>query len=198
MWWAELQRQEYKLAQLVTYVHPNSYVSPSAVIVGPVHIDEGATICHGAYIEGPVVVGKQCMVGNNSMIRGCTKLGRGVRIGFGSEIKNSIIGRNVSIGPQCFVADSKIDDDAYLGAQVRTSNHRLDRQTIKVLVGSALQDTRMEKLGCLIGARASLGIQTIILPGRIIAPDSLFAPRIVVENNLPTGRYRIKQVLEQF
>jgi len=198
MWWADLQRQAYRLAKLESYIHPNSYVSPTASLSGPVHVAEGAVICHGAYIEGPVVIGKHCMIGNNSMIRGCTKLASGVRVGFGVEIKNAIIGANVLIGPQCYVADSKIDEGAYLGAQVRTSNHRLDREAVKVLVDGVLRDTGMEKLGCYIGARASLGIQTIILPGRIIAPGTIFSPRIIVEKNLPAGRYRIKQLLEQF
>jgi acetyltransferase-like isoleucine patch superfamily enzyme len=104
----------------------------------------------------------------------------------------------VAIGPQCFVADSKIENDAYLGAQVRTSNHRLDKRTVEVLVDGKRVDTGLEKLGCLIGARSALGIQVIILPGREIAPDSIFAPRVTIEKNLPTGRYRLAQPLENF
>jgi bifunctional UDP-N-acetylglucosamine pyrophosphorylase/glucosamine-1-phosphate N-acetyltransferase len=37
-----------------------------------------------------------------------------------------------------------------------------------------------------------------VLPGRVIAPDSIFAPRVTVEKNLPTGRYRHSQQLETF
>ena len=68
------------------------------------------------------------------MVRGPVAIGNGTRIGFATEIKNAIIGERVTIGPQCFVADSKIENDAYLGAQVRTSNHRLDKATVKVMV----------------------------------------------------------------
>jgi hypothetical protein len=32
----------------------------------------------------------------------------------------------------------------------------------------------------------------------MIAPDSSFAPRITVEKNLPSGRYRLAQQLETF
>jgi bifunctional UDP-N-acetylglucosamine pyrophosphorylase/glucosamine-1-phosphate N-acetyltransferase len=45
---------------------------------------------------------------------------------------------------------------------------------------------------------ASLGIQVIVLPGREIAAGATFAPRITVERNLPTGRYRLTQTLESF
>lgn len=198
MWWIELQQQAERLAQLKPAIHPTAQVSPTATLVGAVRVEEGATVCHGAYIEGPVVIGKHSRVGNNALIRGATVVGSEVCIGFAVEIKNALIGCGVSIGPQCYVADSKVEQGAYLGAQVRTSNHRLDRQTIKVWAEGVLRDTGMEKLGCLIGARASLGIQTIVLPGRIIAPGALFAPRIIIEKNLPVGRYRLKQQLEQF
>ena len=104
----------------------------------------------------------------------------------------------VTIGPQCFVADSKIEREAYLGAQVRTSNHRLDKATVKVMVDGEAVDTGLEKLGCLIGAQSALGIQVIILPGRIVAPGSIFAPRITIEKNLPPGRYRQAQQLEKY
>jgi len=36
------------------------------------------------------------------------------------------------------------------------------------------------------------------LPGRVIAPDTTYAPRATVERNLPSGRYRIAQALESF
>jgi bifunctional UDP-N-acetylglucosamine pyrophosphorylase/glucosamine-1-phosphate N-acetyltransferase len=132
------------------------------------------------------------------MIRGRTIIGDGTRIGFATEVKKALVGERVAIGPQCFVADSKIENDAYLGAQVRTSNHRLDKRTVEVLVDGKRVDTGLEKLGCLIGARSALGIQVIILPGREIAPDSIFAPRVTIEKNLPTGRYRLAQPLENF
>ena len=174
-------------------------ISASAVLDasrGPIVIGARTRICPGAYIEGPVAIGSDCLVGNLAMIRGTTSIGGGVRIGFSTEIKNALIEERVAIGPQCFIADSKIERDAYLGAQVRTSNHRLDKRTVEVIVDGQRFDTGLEKLGCLVGARAALGIQVILLPGREVAPDSIFAPRITVERNLPSGRYRLAQQLE--
>ena len=194
MWWNELKVK----MDLEPYVDISARVAPSAVLLGAVQIGPGTTICHGAYIAGPVVIGSDCLIGNGAMVRGNTRIGRGTRIGFSAELKNAVIGKHVSIGPLCFVADSIIDDDVYLGAQVRTSNHRLDKRTVGVMVDGELVDTGMEKLGCLVGARSSLGVQTIILPGRVVAPGSVFEPRITIARNLPAGRYRIQQVLESF
>lgn len=176
-------------------------VAPDATLDasrGPITIGARSQICPGAHIEGPVTVGADCLIGNLVMVRGRTTIGDGTRIGFATEIKNARIAEGVTIGPQCFVADSRIERDAYLGAQVRTSNHRLDKRSVEVMVDGKRVDTGLGKLGCLIGARAALGIQVIVLPGREIAPGSIFAPRITVERNLPAGRYRHTQTLERF
>jgi bifunctional UDP-N-acetylglucosamine pyrophosphorylase/glucosamine-1-phosphate N-acetyltransferase len=66
------------------------------------------------------------------------------------------------------------------------------------MVEGTRTDTGHEKLGCRVGAGAALGIQVIILPGREIAPGSVFGPRITVEKNLPVGRYRLPQQLETY
>ena len=205
VWWHDLNPEPAVATGVAAlwglHVDPTAQVSPDATLNtsrGPISIGAGTRICAGVCINGPVTVGADCLIGNLAMVRGTTTIGNGTRIGYAAEIKNALIAECVTIGPQCFVADSKIERDAYLGAQVRTSNHRLDKRTVEVVVDGKRVDTGLDKLGCLIGARAALGIQVIILPGREIAPDSTFAPRITVEKNLPAGRYRLAQNLEQF
>jgi bifunctional UDP-N-acetylglucosamine pyrophosphorylase/glucosamine-1-phosphate N-acetyltransferase len=203
MWWRELQQRGGTLARPKGEVRidPSAHVAHDAVLdtsQGSITIGPRSRVCSGAHIVGPVRIDEDCLIGNLAMIRGHTSIGQGCRIGFAAEVKNAIIGDRVTIGPQCFVADSRVDEDAYLGAQVRTSNHRLDKRNVEVIVDGIPVDTGLEKLGCHIGARAALGIQVIVLPGRIIAPDSLFGPRITIERNLPTGRYRQAQQLQSF
>lgn len=205
MWWRELQAMAAELdrdgAEGRLDIDPSADVAQSAVLdtsKGPITIGARTRICEGAYVQGPVEIGPDCLIGNLCMVRGPTRIGTGTRIGFATEIKGAIIEDKVTIGPQCFVADSKVERAAYLGAQVRTSNHRLDRQTVKVISGGERIDSGLEKLGCRIGAGASLGIQVIVLPGRIVADGTSIAPRITVEKNLPPGRYRLAQQLESF
>jgi NDP-sugar pyrophosphorylase family protein len=206
VWWRELQAQERGFREpprldSAADIHPSAHVADTATLdtaLGPIVVGERTRICGGAYVQGPVTIAADCLIGNLAMIRGSTSIGAGTRIGFAAEVKNAIIEEQVTIGPQCFVADSKIERHAYLGAQVRTSNHRLDKENVKVLVDGEWIDTGLEKLGCLIGERSSLGIQVIVLPGRVIQPDTSFAPRITVEKNLPAGRYRLAQQLETF
>jgi len=198
MWWTELDAQSDALRALSRHLSPEASLSPDARIVGEVEIGAGTRVCAGATIQGPVRIGRDCLIGNNAFIRGSTVIGDRCSIGFSTELKRARLGEDVSIGPQCFVADSLVDDGAYLGALVRTSNHRLDGCTIKVLECGALQDTGLDKLGAWIGARVALGVGVIILPGRVVAAGSEFGPRITIEKNLPRGRYRLEQRLHCF
>ncbi|MCM8557464.1 hypothetical protein [Sphingomicrobium sediminis] len=196
MWWTELDRIAGDLRALDgTDIAPSAIIHPEALLEGPVRIGERTRVCRGAHIIGPVEIGEDCLIGDQVMLRGATRIGDHVRLGFCAEVKASILADHVSIGPQCFVADSLLDRDVYLGAQVRTSNHRLDKANIQVQANGGTHDSGRDKLGTHIGARTTLGIQCIILPGRIVPADSLFGPRITIEKNLPPGRYRLAQQL---
>ncbi|EHO0060318.1 acetyltransferase [Escherichia coli] len=164
---------------------------------GEVVIGEGTRICHGAVIKGPVVIGSNCIVGNSVFIRQHTVIGNNVKIGFSAEVKNSVIESNVTIGPMCFVADSVLCERVYLGAQVRTSNHRLDDDYIYVRTENGSINTGCKKLGCYIGKKSKLGVQVIVLPGRQIKEDTIIGPRIIIERNLDKGKYFLKQEVIQ-
>ena len=202
MWWLEVLRLAERLADAsggTSRIDPSAIVEAGATLddsQGPIVIGPGTRVCAGSTLRGPLVIGADGLVGNNCMIRGPALIGDRVRIGFATEIKQALIADGVTIGPQCFVADSKVDEGAYLGAQVRTSNQRLDRAAVSVRDGDRETATGADKLGCWIGARAALGIQVIVLPGRVIAEDSLFEPRVTIARNLPTGRYRARQSVE--
>ena len=202
MWWddiAQLAEQVARNPQLVTGIDPSAQIARDAELDethGPISIGAGTTICSGTVIRGPVIVGADCMIGNRAMIRGATVIGDRVRVGYCSEIKHSVIGEDTAIGPLCFVADSLVEHSVYLGALVRTSNERLDHTEIRVLHEGSTRATGLRKLGCYIGAGSALGIQVVVLPGRVIAPTTVYEPRITVARNLPTGRYRAVQTLE--
>ena len=204
MWWAEIGSLAARLAADIpgglSRMDVSAVVEPGAAIddsAGPVVIGAGSRICAGAFLRGPILIGAGCMIGNLAMLRGPIRIGDQVRIGYATEIKQAMIADRVRVGPLCFVSDSRIDEDAYLGALVRTSNQRLDRAAITVRDGDREIATGLEKLGCWIGARSSLGIQVIVLPGRVIAEDSVFEPRVTIARNHPSGRYRVQQIVER-
>lgn len=201
MWWTNIQDLARDVAAGNSgVVDPSAVIEPGAILndaAGPISIGARTRVCAGAIVNGPVRVGIDCLIGNNALVRGPSDIGDDVRIGYSSEIKHSRIADGVRIGPMCFVADSIIDASAYLGAMVRTSNHRLDGKvvTVRTTKGGEMS-TGLEKLGCWIGARTALGIQVIVLPGRVVPPDSIFEPRITISRNHPPGRYRVIQTVD--
>jgi len=195
MWWKQLKQNAENLRDINRGFDPTATIDHTARVVGEVVVGPGSKICPGAFIQGPVKIGANCLIGNNTMIRGPLTIGDGTIIGFTAEVKNAVIGAGVAIGPLCYVADSVLEDGVYLGAMVRTSNHRLDKKNVSVMYSGAPVDTGLEKLGAHIGAKTHLGIQCIILPGRMVPAESLFGPRITIEKNLRPGRYTLGQEL---
>lgn len=202
MWWRDIARlNELVLAdpRIRSGQSADAKVASNVELdtsYGPIAIGAGTVVCSGAIIRGPVIIGEDCLIGNNSVVRKATVIENYVRLGYCAEIKNSWIGAKSSIGPLCFVSDSVLEAEVYLGAMVRTSNERLDREPIIVAEQGCKVATGLTKLGCKIGRGSSLGIQVIILPGRLIAPGTIYEPRATVTRNLPPGRYRIAQNLE--
>jgi bifunctional UDP-N-acetylglucosamine pyrophosphorylase/glucosamine-1-phosphate N-acetyltransferase len=203
MWWLDVERLAETVAASAARAPQrraaSAVIEPGAVLdesSGPIVIGEGSKVCAGAVLRGPLVIGDHSLIGNNAMVRGPAVIGSTVLIGFAVEIKQALIADGVSIGPQSFVADSRVDAGAYLGAQVRTSNQRLDRQPVSVRHQGREYPGVRDKLGCWIGARAALGIQVIVLPGREIEADSVFEPRITINRNYPSGHYRLQQAVE--
>ncbi len=145
------------------------------VLRGPVQIGRGSRIRAGCYIEGPVVIGEGCEIGPYVSIFPHTVLGNevqvdpytlisgsvahgAVRIGSHCHISRSILGRNTSVGPGCYLAsgpativrDDKIihrDDiggiigpDTSIGAGVSLRPGVQVGSSCKVLAGAVLKD----------------------------------------------------------
>lgn len=195
MWWDELESMDRDLSSLISNLDDTAVISPLAKLQGEVHVGEGSHVCEGASIEGPVWIGRNCVVGKDAQLRGPLRIEDGTRIGSSCEIVRSLIGPGVSIGPQCFIGDSRIDRRAYLGALVRTSNRLPDGGPVSIQSDDGFIDSGQDKLGAWIGAWSALGVGVITLPGRVIAPGTQFGPRVTVDRNLPPGRYSMMRHL---
>lgn len=160
---------------------------------GLIYSGKNTFISDDAIFNGSITIGDNCMIGTGVIIRGNVIIEDTVRIGYGVEIKDSIIKEKTIIGPLCYIGDSLVEREVYMGALVRTSNQRLDRKTIKSWNGEFYEETGFEKLGCWIKENSSLGIGAVILPGRIVPENSIFEPHIVITKNYVPGHYRLNQ-----
>ncbi len=148
-------------------------VEEGATLKNAVSIGKGTLVKTGAYIEGPVRIGSGCTIGPNCFIRSHTSIGDSCRIGNAVEIKNSILGDNVSVCHLSYLGDSVIGSGANIGGGTIAANLRHDRKTVRTPAKGSLVDTNREKMGCIIAEGVRTGIHTTILPGRKLDRDTL-------------------------
>ncbi len=78
-------------------------------VKGNVVVGEGTLIRSGSSVYGPAVIGSGCDIGPHVCIMPATSIGDNVVIGPFTEVRNSVIGNDVNIGPGCIISDSVID-----------------------------------------------------------------------------------------
>ena len=115
---------------------------------------KGCTLRHNAYLRGNVIIGENTVIGNSS------------------EIKNSIIISNSQIPHFNYVGDSILGNRVHLGAGVILANLRFDNKNIRV----EKEETNLRKIGAFIGDNTQIGCNSVILPGTVIAKNSLIMP----------------------
>jgi carbonic anhydrase/acetyltransferase-like protein (isoleucine patch superfamily) len=130
---------KYRLGDARVDAHPQSWVAPSATLIGKVRLDAGASVWFGAVLRGdnelihigedsnvqdgtvmhtdpgsPLTLGKGVTVGHNAMLHGCT-VGDYSLIGINAVILNGAkIGRHCIIGANALIAEGKVIPDGSL------------------------------------------------------------------------------------
>jgi UDP-N-acetylglucosamine diphosphorylase/glucosamine-1-phosphate N-acetyltransferase len=84
-------------------------IEENVMVQGKVMVGEGTVVRTGSCIYGPAVIGRGCDIGPHACIMPSTSIGDNVVISSFTQIKNSVIGNDVNLGPGCFISDSIID-----------------------------------------------------------------------------------------
>ncbi len=155
-------------------------VEERATIKGNIILGKGSVIKNGAYIEGPVAIGENSVIGPNCYIRAGTTIGDDCKIGNAVEIKNSIIGDHVNVCHLAYLGDSVLGDNINIGAGTIAANVRLDKKNIQVAVNGDLIDSGRKKLGVIMSDNTQTGINSSIMPGSTINPETHIYPSTVV------------------
>ena len=90
---------------------------------------------------------------------------------------------NSKIGRLSFVGDSVIGENVEIGPGTMTVNKYQQGGTIKVKIGNNEIDTLLTKIGSFIGDNSLIGATHTLLPGTIIAPNT------IIPNNNTLGKY---------
>ena len=161
----------------------SAVLEENVIFSGPIYIDENVIIKSGTVLRGPCYIGPDSFIGNNVLIREFTTLGKNSVVGYGVELKNTVILDNSKIGRLSFVGDSVIGENVEIGPGTMTVNKYQQGGTIKVKIGNNEIDTLLTKIGSFIGDNSLIGATHTLLPGTIIAPNT------IIPNNNTLGKY---------
>jgi NDP-sugar pyrophosphorylase family protein len=102
----------------LAWVAPTARVEAGARVIGPVFIDEGCVIKAGARIGPYSVIGRDCSVDEGAHVEG-TICWAGTRIGKDATVKDSLMGRSVTIGPAAAVHQAVLGDETVIADHSR-------------------------------------------------------------------------------
>lgn len=162
-------------------------IAKTAVVKGPVWLDDGAKILDHAVICGPAFIGKNSVIATNALVRQ-SHVGDNCVIGFSSEIARSYVGDHVWTHSN-YIGDSIIGNNVSFGAGCVTGNLRLDEQPISLAIDGQSIDSGRTKLGLITGDDIRVGINTSFMPGVRIGSNSMVGAGIVVARDVPDGSF---------
>lgn len=153
----------YQIADKRPVVAPDSWVAPSADLIGDVRLGAEASVWFGAVIRGdntpidigarsnvqegcvlhsdpgaPLTIGTDCTIGHRAVLHGCT-LGDRVLVGMGAVILNrAVIGADSLVGAGALVTEDKVfpPGSLILGSPARVLRP-LDAAALAMLRASA-------------------------------------------------------------
>lgn len=153
-----------------TTVYPSTYLLGNTVIgeqceIGPMARIEDSTIADRVTVLASQVVGSNLhddvRVGPFANLRPGTVVGRGAKIGDFVEVKNAVIGENVSMAHLTYVGDAEVGANSNIGAGTITCNYDGKRKH-RTVIGK----------GCFIGSHATLIAPIEIGDGAYVAAAS--------------------------
>jgi NDP-sugar pyrophosphorylase family protein len=152
------------------WVAKSARIAPTALLNGPLIIDEDAEIRHCAFIRGSAIIGKGSVVGNST------------------EIKNDIIFNSVQVPHYNYVGDSILGYKSHMGAGSITSNVKSDKTLVVVkdhLDSGEEIETGLKKFGAMLGDNVEVGCNSVLNPGTVIGRGSRVYPLSSVRGVIP-------------
>jgi len=171
------------LDQSQGYIAPSAHISNKAAIEGKVIISDNVKVFENAVIRGPAYIGPNSVIGNNSLVREYSHIGAHCVVGYSTEVKGSYIGDRCWFH-MSYIGDSVIGDGCSFAAGTVLANFRFDERNISVRIEGKSINTKLDKFGAIIGSNCKTGVNTSIMPGVKIGPNSIVGSHICLEGDL--------------
>jgi len=174
----------------------------------PIYIGKNARIEPGAYIHGPAYIGEGALVRHGAFVRENVILMPGSGLGHASEAKNSLFLPGAHAPHFNYVGDSILGHRVNLGAGTKLSNlgilSRKDRETgkrptIKLTIDGREYDTRLAKMGAILGDDAQTGCNAVLNPGCLVGADTLIYANLSLRKGYhpPDSIVKLRQTIRR-
>ncbi|NMB44599.1 MAG: UDP-N-acetylglucosamine pyrophosphorylase [Clostridiales bacterium] len=150
-----------------------------------VWIAKSAKVAESASIAGPTIIGKEAEIRQCAYIRGNAIVGEGAVVGNSTELKNVILFNKVQVPHYNYVGDSILGYKAHMGAGSITSNVKADKTLVTINCNGEKVETKLKKLGALIGDYGEIGCNAVLNPGSVIGRNSSVYPLTMVRGYIP-------------
>lgn len=191
--WHILAMVRYFLDQSESSISPSASISPKATIEGKVTIGDNVRVLENAVIKGPAYIGANSIIGNNALVRDYSHIGADCVVGYCTEVKNSYIGDRCWFHSN-YVGDSIIAEGCSFGSGTVLANFLFDESNVSVRIGKEKVDTGLDKFGAIIGQNSKTGINSSILPGVKIGPNSFVGPHVCLTKDLEPNSIILPEV----
>lgn len=183
-------------------------VAPSAKLIGDnIVIGPGTVVEEAACIFGPTYIGRNCHIRHGAYIRGQVIMGDGCTLGHASEIKHSIMLNDAGAPHFSYVGDSILGARVNLGAGTKLSNLTLvsqkdsitgKRPTLNITIDGDTFDTRLTKMGAIMGDDSQSGCNAVLNPGCLVGPRTLIYSNVSLRKGYypPDSIVKLRQSIE--
>jgi glucose-1-phosphate thymidylyltransferase len=144
---------------------------------GLVVVGEKTVIRANSSVIGPVVIGSGCDIGPNVCILPATSIGDNVTVAPFSEVENSVIGCDVSLGAGAIIQDSVIDQGCVIGGRFTAASGEAE---VKIDSGH-----HVVKMGVMLGEGCHIDSGVVGEPGVIVGNYSRVAALKLIGGCLP-------------
>jgi UDP-N-acetylglucosamine diphosphorylase/glucosamine-1-phosphate N-acetyltransferase len=163
------------------------------VRLGPVVVDEAASIESFSRISGPSYIGPRVRL-HSALVRGASSVFEGCKVG--GEIENSIVMPHTNKTHHGYVGDSIVGEWVNLGAGSTFSNLKNTYGSVRADVNGKRVDTGMVKYGPVVGDLAKVSIGSMIYAGKTVGVASHVLG--LVDRSVPSFTYYDGQTGKMF
>lgn len=152
-------------------------IEAGVTLKGPVAVGEGTVIRSGCYICGPAVIGGGCDIGPGVSIMPATSIGDNVVISSFTEVRNSVISDDVSLGAGSIISDSVIGKGCVIKGRFTACGGQSE---VRINYESPLVN-----VGAMLGEDCIIESSVVAQPGVIVGNNSQVQTNKMLSGRLP-------------